>query len=114
MRLILKRILVDNGHEVVAEAADGTTAVELAHKHKPDLVTMDLTMPQMNGIEATRRIHAEDPAIPIVMVSALGQHELIADAVQAGAVDFIVKPFDSGKVLHILDKVLAVPSDKDA
>lgn len=114
MRLILKRILTDNGHDVIAEASDGTMAVMLARQHKPDLITMDITMPQMNGIEAAKCIHAEDPAVPIVMVSALGQRDLITEAAQAGAVDFIVKPFEAGQVLHTLARVLAASSDKDA
>lgn len=107
MRMVLKKVLIDNGHEIVGEAGDGMEAVQLYRQHKPDLTTMDITMPKMSGIEAVAHIHEENPLARIIMVTALGQRAIITDALKAGASDFIVKPFDAGQVLAMIKKVLA-------
>lgn len=107
MRMMLKRVLIDNGHEVVGEAGDGMEAVQLYRQHKPDLATMDITMPKMDGIQAVAHIHEENPLARIVMVTALGQKGIITDALRAGASDFIVKPFDAEQVIETIKKVLA-------
>jgi response regulator NasT len=92
IRLDLRGLLEDAGHEVVAEARDGEEAVSLAREHEPDLAIMDVKMPRLDGIEAARRILDERP-IPIVMVTAYGQQELVARAVEAGVFGYLVKPF---------------------
>lgn len=107
MRMMLKKILTDNGHEVVAEAGDGKQAVQLFRQLKPDLITMDITMPKMDGIEAVTLIHDENPLVRIIMVTAIGQRTVITEALRAGASDFIVKPFDGGQVMETVQKVLA-------
>lgn len=106
MRMMLKRVLVENGYEVVGEAGDGMEAVQLYRQHKPDLITMDITMPKMDGIQAVTHIHEEDPLVRIIMVTALGQRAIITDALKAGASDFIVKPFDNIQVIETIKKVL--------
>jgi two-component system chemotaxis response regulator CheY len=106
MRMMLKRVLIDNGHEIVGEAGDGMEAVQLYRQHKPDLITMDITMPKMDGIQAVTHIHEDDPLVRIVMVTALGQRAIITDAIKAGASDFIVKPFDNIQVIETIKKVL--------
>lgn len=107
MRMMLKKVLVDNGHEIVGEAGDGMEAVQLYRQHKPDLATMDITMPKMDGIQAVAHIHEENPLARIIMVTALGQRGIITDALKAGASDFIVKPFDNDQIIATLKKVLA-------
>lgn len=106
MRMMIKKILIENGHEVVGEASDGKQAVQLFRKFKPDLTTMDITMPKMSGVEAVQIIHEEEPLARIIMVTALGQKDIIADALRAGASDFIVKPFEAAQVLETIGKVL--------
>jgi len=95
--------------EVVGEAADGAEAVARFRELQPDLVTMDIVMPQQSGIEALKQIIAESPAARVVMCSALGQETLIVEAVQAGARDFIVKPFQETRVLEVLRRVARQP-----
>lgn len=107
MRMMLKKVLIDNGHEVVGEAGDGMEAVQLYRQHKPDLTTMDITMPKMDGIQAVGHIHEENPLARIIMVTALGQRAIITDALKAGASDFIVKPFAAEQVIATIKKVLA-------
>ena len=106
MRQIIRDILESGGHEIVAEASDGIQAVEEWKKHHPDLVTMDIVMPRRSGIDAVRAIVAKVPTARIVMCSALGQETLVTEALQAGAVDFIVKPFKPDAVLATVRKVL--------
>ena len=105
MRNMLKDIFVRNGYEVVAEAANGETAPQLYQDTKPDLVTMDIVMPKKSGIEALQEIMEGDPQACVVMVSALGQDSLVLEAVEAGARDFIVKPFKEEKVLETVRRV---------
>ena len=104
MRMMIKDILTKNGYEVVAEAANGVEAVELYKSHQPDLVTMDITMPEMDGIEAVKQIKAVNPAAKVIMCSAMGQQSMVMDAIKAGANDFIVKPFQADRVLEAVKK----------
>lgn len=105
MRNMLKDIFVRAGHEVVAEAENGEQALEIYQELKPDLVTMDIVMPQMSGIEALQEIMELDANACVVMVSALGQDSLVLEAVSSGAKDFIVKPFKEENVLEIVNRV---------
>ena len=105
MRMTLKNVLEKNGYEVVAEAEDGGQAVELYDSHGPDLVTMDITMPNMDGITAIKKIMEKDPEACIVVVSAMGQKSLVIEALNAGAKDFIVKPFQPDRIVEALEKV---------
>ena len=98
MRMRLKKTLEELGFEVVAEAKSGKDAVRLYNQYKPDFVTMDLSMPEMDGIEATKKIIAKDPEAKIVICSALGQKRKIIESVKAGAKDYILKPFDKANV----------------
>jgi two-component system chemotaxis response regulator CheY len=106
MRMMVKDILEKNGYQVVGEAPNGIKAVELYKSEKPDVVTMDITMPEMDGIEAVKAIKAFDPAAKIVMCSAMGQQSMVMDAIRAGAKDFIVKPFQADRVLEAIKKVV--------
>jgi len=107
MRMILKKILVGAGHEIVGEAGNGVEAVRKYREFKPDLATMDITMPEMDGIEAVKLIRKEFPEAKIVMVTAIGQQAIVNDAIKAGAGDFIVKPFQEDKVLTAVIKQLS-------
>lgn len=106
MRMMIKDILEKNGFEVVGEANNGIKAVELYKKETPDVVTMDITMPDMDGIEAVKAIKEFDPAAKIIMCSAMGQQTMVMDAIKAGAKDFIVKPFQPDRVIEAVTKVL--------
>lgn len=106
MRMMLRKVLEDNGHEVIGEAGDGKQAVQMYRQLTPELTTMDITMPKMDGIEAVKHIHEEDPVARIIMVTAIGQRSVIADAIKAGASDFIVKPFEPTQVVATIKKVL--------
>ena len=106
MRMMIKDILTKNGYEVVGEAANGIQAVELYKAHNPDLVTMDITMPEMDGIEAVKQIKAINPAAMVIMCSAMGQQSMVMDAIKAGASDFIVKPFQADRVLEAVKKIV--------
>ncbi|KAB7708061.1 response regulator [Bacillus aerolatus] len=107
MRMMIKDILSKNGFEVVGEAADGAQAVEKYKELQPDLVTMDITMPEKDGITALKEIKADDPNAKIIMCSAMGQQSMVIDAIQAGAKDFIVKPFQPDRVIEAISKTLA-------
>jgi two-component system chemotaxis response regulator CheY len=105
MRMSLKQILQANGFTDVFEAGNGQEALMMFKKEKPDLVTMDITMPEMDGITAIKEIMAIDPTAKIVVCSAMGQKEIVLEAIQAGAKNFIVKPFDAQKVAEIVKAV---------
>jgi two-component system chemotaxis response regulator CheY len=109
MRMMLRDILAKNGFEVVGEADNGKVAVQLYGDLKPDVVTMDITMPEKDGIAAVKEIRAADPSAKIVMVSAMGQQAMVIEAIKSGAADFIVKPFQPDRVLEALGKALALP-----
>ncbi len=106
MRMMLMNILKPKGYEIVGEARDGLEAIEMYRKYKPDLVTMDIVMPHMDGIEAVRRITAEDSNAKIIMVTAIGQESKVKEAIEAGAKGYIVKPFQAPQVLEEIEKVL--------
>lgn len=106
MRMMIKDILTKNGFEVVGEAADGSQALEKYKEVRPDLVTMDITMPEMDGITSLKEIKKIDPSAKIIMCSAMGQQAMVIDAIQAGAKDFIVKPFQADRVLEAIKKTL--------
>lgn len=106
MRMMIKDILEKNGYEVVGEASNGMKAVELYKSENPDIVTMDITMPDMDGIEAVKAIRGFDPDAKIIMCSAMGQQSMVMDAIRSGARDFIVKPFQAERVLEAIRKVL--------
>lgn len=105
MRELIREIIEPEGYEVVGEATDGEEAVEVFQKIHPDLVTMDVVMPKRSGIDAVKEILSLDPTARVVMVSALGQEALVMEALQAGALDYIVKPFKPDAVLGTLRKV---------
>lgn len=107
MRMMIKNIVVKNGYEVVGEAENGKQAVQMYAELKPDLVTMDITMPEMDGIEGVKAIRALDPNASIIMCSAMGQQAMVMEAIQAGAKDFIVKPFQQDRLLQAIERVLA-------
>ncbi|WP_174726981.1 response regulator [Mesobacillus harenae] len=106
MRITLSNILKKANHEVAGEAENGLEAVRLYRELKPDIVTMDITMPEMSGLDAVREIKIIDPDAKIIMCSAMGQQKVVVEAIEAGAKDFIVKPFDESLVLESIDKVL--------
>ena len=105
MRMMIKDILEKNGYDVVAEANNGIKAVEMYKRERPDVVTMDITMPDMDGIEAVKAIREFDPAAKIIMCSAMGQQSMVMDAIRAGAKDFVVKPFQPDRVLEAIGKI---------
>lgn len=106
MRMQLKDILTKLGHEIVGEAENGRLAVEKSAELNPDLITMDITMPEMGGVEAVREIKKHNPDARIIMCSAMGQQGMVLEAIQAGAKDFIVKPFTSERIEEAVAKVL--------
>ena len=106
MRMMVKDILSKNGYEVVGEAENGMKAVEKFNELRPDLVTMDITMPEMDGISAVKAIRKIDPKAKIVMCSAMGQQAMVIEAIQAGARYFIVKPFQADRVLEAVRKAV--------
>jgi two-component system, chemotaxis family, chemotaxis protein CheY len=107
MRSMIKDILTNSGKfEVIGEAANGQEAIDFFKTKQPDVITMDIVMPVMDGIEATKEILKINPSAKVVMVSALGQEPLVIESIAAGARDFIVKPFSPEKVLKVLEQVV--------
>ena len=106
MRMMIKDILTKNGYTVIGEAENGAKAVEKYAELKPDLVLMDITMPEMDGIAALKAIKAADSGANIIMCSAMGQQAMVIESIQAGAKDFIVKPFQAERVLEAVKKVV--------
>lgn len=100
MRAALRDILTRGGYEVVGEAKNGREAVEMYAAHLPNLVTMDIVMPELSGIDAVRLITQADPKAKVIMCSAMGQQNMVIEAIQAGARDFIIKPFQASRVLE--------------
>ncbi|GMX65592.1 MULTISPECIES: response regulator [Paenibacillus] len=107
MRMILRNVIQELGYETVAEASNGLEALTLYSELKPDLVTLDITMPEMDGITALEEIKNMDPDAKVIMVSAMGQQALLIRAVSMGASDFIVKPFSKDRVREALKKAFA-------
>lgn len=106
MRMMIKDILTKNGYNIVAEAENGVKAVEKFNETKPDLVLMDITMPEMDGIQALKAIRELDSSACVIMCSAMGQQAMVIEAIQSGAKDFIVKPFQAERVLEAVKKVV--------
>lgn len=107
MRMTLSSILNKANHEIVGEGENGKDAIRLYSELNPDLVTMDITMPEMSGLEAVKAIKKEYPNAKVIMCSAMGQQKMVVEAIEAGAKDFIVKPFDEGRVLEAVNRVLS-------
>ena len=106
MRMMIKDILTKNGYNVVGEAENGAKGVEKYNELKPDLVLMDITMPEMDGIAALKAIKASNPGASVIMCSAMGQQAMVIESIQSGAKDFIVKPFQADRVLEAVRKVV--------
>lgn len=106
MRMMIKDILSKNGYEIAAEAENGQKAVDKYPEVKPDLVLMDITMPEMDGIQALKKIKEIDAGANVIMCSAMGQQAMVIEAIQSGAKDFIVKPFQPERVLEAVKKVI--------
>ena len=106
MRMMIKDILTKNGYTVAGEAENGLRAVEKYNELKPDLVLMDITMPEMDGIQALKKIKSIDSAAKIIMCSAMGQQAMVIESIQSGAKDFIVKPFQADRVLEAVKKAI--------
>jgi len=106
MRMMIKDVLTKNGYEVTGEAENGQKAIEKYKELSPDLVIMDITMPEVDGIQAVKEIKKFDPNAKIVMCSAMGQQAMVIESIQAGATDFIVKPFQADRVIEAVKKVI--------
>ena len=106
MRMMIKDILVENGFSVCGEGKDGLEAIDLYKSLKPDLVIMDITMPNLDGLAALKEIKKEFPEAKIVMCSAMGQESFVIDAIKSGAADFIVKPFQADRIISTVNKAL--------
>ena len=106
MRMMIKDILTKNGYEVAGEAENGVVAVSKYSEIKPDLVLMDITMPEKDGIQALKDIKSSDPGAKVIMCSAMGQQAMVIEAIQSGAKDFIVKPFQADRVIEAVKKVV--------
>jgi len=107
MRMMIKDILEKNGYDVIGEAENGNVAVEKYKELNPDLVTMDITMPEKDGITALKEIREINAEATVIMCSAMGQQAMVIDAIQAGAKDFIVKPFQAERVVEAVSKALS-------
>jgi len=108
MRMAIRTMLEKNGHEVIAEAENGAIGVNKYKENNPDIVTMDITMPEMTGIEALKAIKQYDPKAKVIMMSAMGQENMVKEAIISGAKTFIVKPFKEDHVIQTLAKILAM------
>ena len=106
MRMMIKDILTKNGYEIAAEAEKGKVAVDKYKEAAPDLTLMDITMPEMDGIAALKGIKQIDPNAHVIMCSAMGQQAMVIESIQAGAKDFIVKPFQADRVIEAVKKVV--------
>jgi two-component system chemotaxis response regulator CheY len=106
MRMMIKDILTKNGYTVIGEAENGLRAVEKYNELNPDLVLMDITMPEMDGIQALKKIKENDSSASVIMCSAMGQQAMVIESIQSGAKDFIVKPFQADRVLEAVRKVV--------
>ncbi|NLM20969.1 MAG: response regulator [Peptococcaceae bacterium] len=106
MRMMLKDILSNNGYNIIGEAENGIVAIDKYMELKPDITVMDITMPEMDGLQAVKEIRARDPQARIIMCSAMGQQAMVIEAIQSGAKDFIVKPFQAERVLEAVSKAL--------
>lgn len=105
MRMKLRDLLEKNGYQILGEAQNGVEAIEKYKTNKADIVLMDIIMPEMDGIEAIKRIKKIDPKAQIIVCSAMGQQSIVMEAIHEGAIEFIVKPFNTGRVLEALEKI---------
>jgi two-component system chemotaxis response regulator CheY len=105
-RKILRNILTENGHEIVGEAINGIEAIEKFSELKPDLTTMDITMPVMDGLQSLKKIIELDKNAKVIMVTAAGQKTKMVDAVKYGAAEFLTKPFEASQIIEIIDRIL--------
>lgn len=108
MRMTIKKMLEAHGHSVIGEAGNGVEAVKKYVEIKPEVVLLDITMPEMNGVEALKRIKEVDAKAKVIICSAMGQQAMVAQAIQSGAKDFVVKPFEEGRLAAAVDKVMAM------
>lgn len=106
MRMMLKNILTKGGYEICDEAQDGAQAVEKFNESAPDLTIMDITMPNMDGIEALKKIKSINAGAKVIMCSAMGQEAMVVEAIKSGAMDFIVKPFQGDRLLAAIARVM--------
>lgn len=106
MRMTIRQMLEPHGHEVVGEAGDGIEAVKKFIEVKPDVVLLDITMPEMNGVDALKRMKELEPKAKVIICSAMGQQAMVAQAIQSGAKDFIVKPFEADRLIAAVDRVM--------
>lgn len=106
MRMIVKNVLVPQGFEIVGEAADGRQAVDQYAALKPDLVTMDLVMPNLDGLGALKEIKGKDPAARVLMVTSAGQHSMVTEAMRQGAAGYVVKPFQADQMMTAVKQAL--------
>jgi two-component system chemotaxis response regulator CheY len=104
MRLRIRELAIQSGWEVVAEAANGQEALEMFRRCQPTLVTLDIVMPTMDGVETLRALRQEDPAARVCMISAVDQREKLSECIRLGAIDFIVKPFTKARLLSLFEK----------
>jgi two-component system chemotaxis response regulator CheY len=104
MRLRIRELAIQSGWEVVAEAANGQEALEMFRRCQPTLVTLDIVMPTMDGVETLRALRQEDPAARVCMISAVDQREKLSECIRLGAIDFIVKPFTKTRLLSLFEK----------
>lgn len=107
MRTMLRNMLSDAGYEVIGEAPNGQTALQMAREHKPDLVTLDVILPDNTGLDVLKGIKKDNPDMKVVIVSAVGQEVIVNEALEFGALSYIVKPFSEEKVLEVVGKALA-------
>ena len=106
MRMMIKDILTKDGYDIAGEAENGKVAIDKYLETKPDLVLMDITMPEMDGIQALKKIKEADPDANVIMCSAMGQQAMVIESIQSGAKDFIVKPFQSDRVIEAVKKAV--------
>lgn len=107
MRMKIREVLEDNGYSVLAEAQNGVEAIEKYKEVKTDLILLDLIMPEMDGIEALKRIKKIDPEAKVIICSAMGQRSIVMEAFKEGAIDFIVKPFENNRLIEALKKAMS-------
>lgn len=106
MRMMVKKALTESGYSDFVEAQDGAEAVQKYESEKPDMVIMDITMPNMDGLQALKKIRENDPAAKVVMCTAMGQESMVVDAIKSGAKDFIVKPFNAERVVSTVKSIV--------
>lgn len=106
MRKIVKDMLAENGYDKIFEAGNGLQAVEKAAQVKPDIVTMDITMPDMDGIQAVKELLKVSPKSKVIMCSALGQKNMVLEAIRSGAKEYVVKPFEKSRLMEAIQRVM--------